>query len=140
MRRRVLLLGATTALALGLAACGGSARSFTAPLPTYAAIPQGPQLNPLTSWVFQAEMTPKGACASLGGSALSSVSFLWPSGYKVRFNPTELLGPNGHVVVREGGLLNFTSFPTTLPDRCRSPGQKVVGVEPLTRSGVPLPA
>ena len=46
MRRRVLLLGATTALALGLAACGGSARSFTAPLPDLPGDPPGPTAEP----------------------------------------------------------------------------------------------
>jgi hypothetical protein len=132
MRRRVLFLAACAALALGLAACG-SPRSFTAPLPTYAAVPQGPQLEPFMIGTFRAEMTPRGACAWLWGPKPSSykLSFLWPSGYRVRFNPTELLAPGGRVVAREGKVLDYTWFPTALPDRCRSPGQEAAEVKPL---------
>jgi len=50
---------------------------------------------------FHAFSTSQGACAWLGGQR----AFLWPAGYRVRFNPTELIAPGGAVVGREGTLM-----------------------------------
>lgn len=48
---------------------------------------------------FHAVMTSSGPCAWIGGTRRP---FLWPDGYEVRFTPTELIAPDGHVVAREG--------------------------------------
>jgi hypothetical protein len=52
---------------------------------------------------FHAEMTTHGARAWLGEKRPT----LWPVGVRVRFNPTELIGPDGVVVAREGEMLMF---------------------------------
>ena len=51
---------------------------------------------------FRATLTKSGPCAWLG-----SATVLWPAGYRVRFHPTELLDPKGHLVVRQGENLTF---------------------------------
>jgi hypothetical protein len=128
---RCVLCAMSIAVFLGLSACS-SPRSFTAALPTYMVSPNF--TGPLTGGPFHAQMTSTGACAWLGGSTPSSVSasFLWPPGYRVRFNPTELLDAHGHVVAREGKNFYYVAFTTTLISRCRLPGQSVVGIEPNT--------
>jgi hypothetical protein len=53
---------------------------------------------------FQAKLTPQGACAWLQPvDRLTNVpayrgAYLWPAGYRVRSDPTELLNPHGRVV------------------------------------------
>ena len=59
-------------------------------------------LTALTAGAFHAILTPRGACAWLGPQRRA---FVWPVGYRVRFNPTELLDPHGKVIAREGQML-----------------------------------
>ena len=54
---------------------------------------------------FEADLSSKGACAWLGPSKRYLV--LWPAGYGVRFNPTELIGPNGEVLAKGGQYVGF---------------------------------
>lgn len=56
-------------------------------------------LNALTAGAFHADRRNGLGCAWLGSDR---PPFLWPQGYHVRFDPTELLAPNGRVVAREG--------------------------------------
>ena len=39
------------------------------------------------------------------GKRSAPFSYSWPTGYRVRFNPTELLDPAGHVVATEGQVI-----------------------------------
>lgn len=50
---------------------------------------------------FHATLAPAGACAWMGAPGEGTV-YLWPAGYRVRFDPTELLSPSGKVVARQG--------------------------------------
>jgi hypothetical protein len=61
---------------------------------------------------FHAEMTPDGARAWLGDERKPT---RWPEGCGVRFDPTELIGPDGAVVAREGDAIAFAGggFPET---------------------------
>jgi hypothetical protein len=54
---------------------------------------------------FHATLTPYGACAWMATPNQGTV-YLWPEGYRVRFHPTELIGPNGKVVARQGQEVN----------------------------------
>jgi hypothetical protein len=50
---------------------------------------------------FHATLTPSGACAWMH-TPNRGIVYLWPAGYRVRFEPTELLSPSGKVVARQG--------------------------------------
>jgi hypothetical protein len=54
---------------------------------------------------FHATLTDDGVRAWLGNN--SDLLYLWPLGFRVRFNPTELIGPEGQVLATEGDLLSF---------------------------------
>lgn len=56
-------------------------------------------LNALTSGAFHADRRGDLGCAWIGSDRSP---FLWPQGYHLRFDPTELLASNGDVVAREG--------------------------------------
>ena len=78
---------------------------------------------------FHATLTPFGACAWMSTPNRGAV-YLWPAGYRVRFDPTELLSPSGKVVAREGQEVNAgcggydrqttasLSPPPAIPDYC----------------------
>jgi hypothetical protein len=75
--------------------------------PSYALLSDGWQpgqqeLLALIEGPFHAVRTAGGVCAWLG----SKGAFLWPAGYRVRFDPTELIAPNGTVVAHEGELVS----------------------------------
>lgn len=53
---------------------------------------------------FHATIRNGAACAWLG---TSGQVYLWPAGYGVRFHPTELIDPQGHVVAREGQVVSI---------------------------------
>ena len=53
---------------------------------------------------FHATLTSSGACASMG--IHPGVVYLWPAGYRVRFDPTELLSPSGKVIAHQGQEVN----------------------------------
>lgn len=65
----------------------------------------GAALNASTSGRLHVSLTSHGACAWLGFSG-SSRAFLWPAGYRVRFDPIELIAPDGAVIGREGTRLS----------------------------------
>jgi hypothetical protein len=75
------------------------------------------------SGLFHAALTANGACAWLGDGA---IVYRWPAGYRVRFNPTELLDRDGRVVARQGDLVSFGGGgPAALEEsRCGAPGQQ----------------
>jgi len=86
-----------------LAACGGGTPSTGAAvrttahpvsLPSDGWRPGDPGLLALTTGPFHAVLTAEGACAWLGSI---QTPYLWPAGYKVRFDPTELINAQGHV-------------------------------------------
>lgn len=70
---------------------------------------------------FHAEMTVNGACAWLGPQQHAT---LWPAGYRVRFNPTELIGPNGDIIAKAGQQLQFGGGGATERNRCAKPGEE----------------
>jgi hypothetical protein len=55
--------------------------------------------------VLHAALSKSGACAWLqnpGSNQPRRLAFLWPAGYRVRFDPTELIDARGRVVARAG--------------------------------------
>jgi hypothetical protein len=90
---------------------------------------------------FRATLTPRGACASMRDQAVP-FSFSWPTGFRVRFNPTQLLDPAGHVIANEGdviksagGFTGQTAGGRGKPTRpivhtwCGRPGEPVFAVQ-----------
>jgi hypothetical protein len=71
---------------------------------------------------FEASLTKQGACAWLGPAKYVTV---WPAGYRVRFNPTELIEPDGQVAAKAGQYVGFNGGHATtgvaLPSYCGSP-------------------
>jgi len=97
-----------------------ASRSY--PLPSDGWRPGQGVLLAGSGWHFQATLSPSGACTSN-----DSVDYLWPSGYRVRFHPTELLDPKGRVVARQGqfmtvagGIVGTASWPAAA--RCYKGG------------------
>ena len=90
--------------------------------------PGASQRDALASGVFHAALTKDGACAWLGDGA---TVYFWPKGYRVRFNPTELLDQNGQVVAREWDRVSFGGGgrPGSEKSRCGAPGQDTWLVE-----------
>jgi hypothetical protein len=107
----VVVVGLGVALAAGprSGAPGGSrpasvgAKSFA--LPSDGWRPNDSEMLALIGGPFHAVMTPQGACAWLGSAP--HATYLWPAGYRVRFHPTELIGPGGDVVATEGQKISF---------------------------------
>jgi hypothetical protein len=54
--------------------------------------------------LFHAALTDDGARAWLGETYRPT---LWPEGLRVRFDPTELIDADGHVLARQGDTLHF---------------------------------
>jgi hypothetical protein len=80
---------------------------------------------------FHAALTKSGACAWI-----ASDDVLWPTGYRVRFHPTELVGPSGEVVARQvedvgiaGHLVGTASWPSA--SRCYKGGDLVAALSPV---------
>jgi hypothetical protein len=94
---------------------------------------------------FHAILTTSGACAWFGPPN-QGTDYLWPAGYQVRFNPTELIDPSGHVVARQGQMINgggggYTRQealslhpPPVVPNYC-GPAEVVVNIESLVLKG-----
>jgi hypothetical protein len=96
-----------------LAACGRPAPSAgstvrgptgTTSLPSDGWKPGDAAELALTRGSFHAAMTPSGPCAWLGSNPRP---FMWPAGYGVRFNPTELVDGQGRVVASDGQTVTF---------------------------------
>jgi hypothetical protein len=64
---------------------------------------------------FHAALIDGHACAWLGNIQEPA---LWPAGWRVRFNPTELIDPDGHVFAREGDLLHAAGGMSVVPTEC----------------------
>lgn len=81
------------------------------------------RLARVTSGAFHAAMTADGACAWLGDGAKN---YFWPEGYRVRFNPTELLDRDGQVVAQEHDQVSFAGGSGSAPrkSRCGAAGQE----------------
>jgi hypothetical protein len=72
---------------------------------------------------FHATRVGHRACATIGPTDVP-FSYSWPTGYRVRFHPTQLLDPSGHVVAEEGDHVKSGGGFT---------GQLAGGTEPPTR-------
>ena len=117
-------------LVCALAACNDSSSDQTSdsplqglPLPTTSPIPDGGNLGALTTGTFHAARTPQGACAWIGEKR---AAFVWPYGYRVSFDPVELLDPDGQVVAREGDIVTVGGGFGTVRDKmaCASVGEE----------------
>jgi hypothetical protein len=98
-------------------------------LPSDGWRPGGNSFLALATGIVDARLTNSGACAWLespGSNGQSRTSFLWPAGYGVRFNPTELTDGRGHVVARAGKLLSVGGGLAPMPakNRCTTPGMQ----------------
>lgn len=112
-------------LLVALGACGAahhdrSARSY--PLPSDGWKAGEPEAGVILTGNFEASLTKQGACAWLGPAKYVTV---WPAGYRVRFNPTELIAPDGRVVAKAGEYVGFNGGHVTremaLPSFCGDP-------------------
>lgn len=92
------------------------------PLPSDGWKPGQPEVPVILTGNFEAMLTKKGACAWLGPAKFVTV---WPAGYSVRFNPTELIAPGGHVAAKAGEYVGFNggqvSPGAALPSYCGNP-------------------
>jgi hypothetical protein len=111
-RAAAILLATIQVIALSAGCSTGRAADHavtsTYPLPSDGWKPGDSQNNVILQGNFQASLSPNGVCAWLGPPRYR---MLWPSGYRVRFNPTELIGPSGAVVAHEGEYLAFHGGP-----------------------------
>jgi hypothetical protein len=82
-----------------------NARTHAYQLPTDGWKPGDGRLLAAFFGRFHATLTPSGACAWMY-TPNRGIVYLWPAGYRVRFDPTELLSPSGKVVAREGQEVN----------------------------------
>lgn len=103
-RVRFVLAGVVMA---ALPACSAghqdtSGRSY--PLPSDGWQPGQPEAGVTWTGNFEASLTKQGACAWLGPAKYITV---WPAGYRVRFNPTELIAPDGQVAAEGGQYVGF---------------------------------
>ena len=126
-----------------LVAClaGGACSSppaTTYPLPSDGWKAGQPQAGVILTGVFDAVLTSHGACAWLGPARYVT---LWPAGYRVRFKPTELIGPSGKVVATAGQYIGFTGGHvrpgTSLPSFCGSVAGGAFMLE--AQQGLPTP-
>jgi hypothetical protein len=97
---------------------------------------------------FHATLTPSGACGWMGSPNQGAV-YLWPAGYRVRFDPTELLSPSGKVVAREGQKVNAggggysrqeaasLTPPPAIPDYCGTANTVILIESPVAKGHGP---
>ena len=93
-------------------------------------------MEAISSAPFHATLTRSGACTPDG-----SVGYLWPARYRVRFDPTVLLDPEGRVVAHQGqnitvggGFVGTASRPSA--ERCY-PGESVFAIQSAIQVGKP---
>jgi hypothetical protein len=81
---------------------------------------------------FHATLIDGQACAWLGNT---QGPYLWPAGWRVRFNPTELIDPNGRVFATEGDLLHAGGghlvIPPGVPTQCSGKNDSAVSLTEL---------
>lgn len=68
---------------------------------------------------FNAALVNGHACAWLGNIQEPT---LWPAGWRIRFNPTELIDPDGHVFATEGDLLHAGGGMSVVSTQCGGDG------------------
>lgn len=91
------------AVALFVAACGGSADPTAAGRSPDTGEPTAPGSTPATlSGTLGGDADLEGGCAWLDTDRLGRVEPRWPDGYTVAFDPVRLLGRDGQVVAEEG--------------------------------------
>ena len=97
-----------------------STRSY--PLPSDGWKPGQGAMEAISSAPFHATLTRLGTCTSDG-----LIDYLWPAGYRVRFDPTVLLDPTGKIVAHQGqyvtvggGAVGTASWPSAA--RCYKGG------------------
>ena len=73
-------------------------------LPSDGWRPGQPEAGVIWTGNFDAVLTTRGACAWLGPARYVT---LGPAGYRVKFKPTELIGPDGQVVAKAGQYVGF---------------------------------
>lgn len=138
--RRLAVAGLLLVGVLG-AGCSSSAPSASSTAETYPLPSDGWKTGDgsLLAGLFgplHAEMAVGGACAWLGPHRQA---VLWPAGYRVRFNPTELVGPDGQVLAKAGEVLHFAGGvvpPGIKENRCGAPSEQTVLImSPPHRAG-----
>jgi hypothetical protein len=94
----------------------------TFPLPSSGWRPGQPSTLALVGGIFTAALRDGQACAWIGDR---QQSYLWPAGYSVRFNPTELVDAEGQVVASEGQYVSASGGYGTQPvaSPCSTTGQ-----------------
>ena len=80
---------------------------------------------------FHATLLASGvACAWLGGAQAKPTT--WPSGWRVRFNPTQLIDPSGKTVASEGDWVTAGGGvgvnPAAVHSPCIPPGTSPIGI------------
>lgn len=139
--RRLAVAGLLLVGVLG-AGCSSSAPSASSTAKTYPLPSDGWKTGDgslLAAFFgpFDAELTVAGACAWLGSH---QKPVLWPAEYRVRFNPTELVGPDGQVLAKAGEVLHFAGGvvpPGIKENRCGAPSEQtdLIMSPPLHRAG-----
>jgi hypothetical protein len=99
-------------------------------LPTNGWRPGDAGLMALFSGPFHAVLVDGHACAWLGDTKRPSI---WPADWQVRFNPTQLIDPNGHVFANEGDVLSAGGGYTTAKDALAHCGAGAREVPSLNR-------
>jgi len=86
-------------------------------------------------------VTSSGACAWIGVSPA-----LFPAGYRVRLNPTEVLDPSGKVVATQGEVISSaggtvpTNMAPPIPPSCLTNGQQPLLLQSSVQKVVKRPA
>lgn len=83
---------------------------------------------------FHAVKVVGGACAWIGDHRRPT---LWPKGWTVRFDPTELLDANATIVAREGDMITASSSTAAdrqpIPDACATTSRDLRSVTEIKR-------
>ncbi len=136
-RAGAVIVLAVLAFGTGLTSSAAAASAHSHDGPTYS-LPSdgwtsdgGFSMEAASEGPFHVYLTKSGACAGLGGRD----PFLWPTGFKVRLHPAELLNAQGHVIAHEGDLVSVGGgfLPVTRQQSCTSIGQSAFNVQSIPR-------
>jgi hypothetical protein len=116
----VVTLMSASNVAASTNASGSGSRTYSLPSDGWKA--GRPAMLALARGTFHAVLTTAGACAWLGSGGMT---FVWPAGYHVRFNPTELIDAVGHVVAHQNDQVSFGGgvYPSRTSGRCALAGK-----------------
>ena len=111
------------------------------PLPSSGWKPGDPGFLVGSIGMFRAALSKSGACAWLqnpGSNQSGQVAYLWPAGYGVRFNPTELINGEGRVVAHAGERISVGGGFDPAPPRswCSASGKAAFFVQSGITPGV----